>query len=268
LPRSYQDVIDAVEDLTTSKHDYKTVVIDTVDALEALMHRAVCKKHSKPSIEAFGYGKGYNVATDEWRLLLDQLNRLVATGVDVVLLGHSHVKAYKNPTGEDYDRFQLRMHEKVASATKEWCDAVGFLRYEEGGAKLLGDDSLNARARGYSTKSRILSFDRDAAWDAKSRLPLPASITIDAQHPWRPLQAAIAASELITDDDLRTAIESELQRIGDIIITPSKSRIEVATVRADVAKGDRSLLARTLNFLRGIESQSTETETVTDEGNQ
>lgn len=253
VPRSYRDVIDAIEDLATSTHEYKTVVIDTVDALEAKMHQWLCAVHKEKSIEDFGYGKGYAKAVEEWRFFLSKCDTLVSRGINVILLGHSHVKAFKNPVGEDYDRYQLRMNEKAGSVLKEWCDSVGFLRHDEFAAKLKGDKSFNQRSRGYSTKSRVLNFDRDAAWDAKTRLPLPAQIVVEAQHPWRPLQEAISQGNALTDDQLRAQVEAELERIGELIITANGRQVDPATIRADIANGDRSLLTRTVGFLRAIE---------------
>ena len=179
VPRLYAEVTAAIEDLIANpSHGYETLVLDTIDALEALVHRHVCETNGKSSIEEFGFGKGYQVALDEFRRFLALLDGLRAKGMQVVMLGHSIVKTFKNPEGEDYDRYQLRVHDKTGGLIKEWCDIVGFVRFDGGAAKLKGDASQAKRARGWATGKRVVHLARDAAWDAKSRLSMPAEIEL------------------------------------------------------------------------------------------
>jgi len=55
--------------LQTEKHDFNTVVLDSLDWVEPLIWKAVCDEAKVDSIEqAFGgYGKGYVRALDLWR---------------------------------------------------------------------------------------------------------------------------------------------------------------------------------------------------------
>ena len=59
--RTWQDVLDAIDDLTLYDHSYRTLAIDTLDWIEPLVHEAVCQSvtPAKQSIEDFGFGKGY-----------------------------------------------------------------------------------------------------------------------------------------------------------------------------------------------------------------
>src|SRR4051812_12199161 len=41
---TFQDALDAVRTLTDDPHDYRTAVIDTVDWLEPLMWREICRR--------------------------------------------------------------------------------------------------------------------------------------------------------------------------------------------------------------------------------
>jgi len=178
-------VIEAIHDLETQSHDYKTLIIDTIDRLEHLVWDSVCEKASTngrkmESIESFGYGRGYVLALQCFKTLITRLERLRRKGMTIVLLGHSMIKNYKNPEGDDYDRYTLRLHDKSASFLKEWSDVVGFMRFEEGAAKLDGDN----RAKGFSTGKRFLHFQRTAAFDAKSRYQLPIEIEIKGPKSW------------------------------------------------------------------------------------
>lgn len=250
IPRTFGEVLAAIDDLATNVHDYQTVVIDTVDALESLIHRQLCADHGKSSIEDFGYGKGYVAALDVFRLLTHRLETLRDRGLAVLLVGHASAKTYKNPLGEDYDRFQLRVHDKAGGLLKEWCDVVGFIRFDEGAAKLKGDTAQTKRARGYSTGARLVHLSRTAAWDAKARLGLPAEFELDAAHPWAPFAAATSAARDATGDDLHGQIAAELARLGAAFTTDDGRTLTAAAITTSATGADRSTLTRILNGLR------------------
>lgn len=252
VPRSFAEVLSMVEDLNANPgHGYKALGFDTADALEALIHRHVCETHGKASIEEFGFGKGYQVALDESRRFLAMLDALRSKGMDVVIVGHSIVKTFKNPEGEDFDRYQLRMHDKLGGLMKEWCDVVGFIRFEGGAQKLKGDMSQAKRARGWSTGKRIVHLARDAAWDAKSRLSMPSEIELDIAHPWAPFAAAASGTRDATVESLKADVVAELDRIGAAEFTTAAGR---ATTRQSVidmvTKSDASTITRVLAGLK------------------
>jgi len=67
VANTLEEVYEAIDDLAESDHSYAAVAIDTVDALESrLLWPKVCKDHDEPTIESFGYGKGYTAALAEW----------------------------------------------------------------------------------------------------------------------------------------------------------------------------------------------------------
>lgn len=257
---SLEEVYDAIDDLADGDHDYKAVAIDTIDALEQrLLWTKVCKDHDQDTIESFGYGKGYTVALAEWARLLSRLSRLRERGMAVILLGHSIVKAFKNPEGEDYDRYQLKLNDKAAGLIKEWCEVVGFLRFEEGAAKIQGDKAITKRARGWSTGKRIMHLERTAAWDAKSRLSLPSEIELDRTHPWAPFRDARDEAHDSTDDEVRGLIAAELARLGDTFTSGSGKPGTAEQIGVHVAAADRPTLDRILAGLRASEPSTATT---------
>ncbi len=254
VPRAYAEVVAACEDLLANPaHGFAALGIDTADALEALIHRHVCELHGKTSIEEFGYGKGYQVALDEMRRFLTLLDALRARGMSIVIVGHSVVKNFKNPEGEDFDRYQLRVHDKLGGLIKEWCDVVGFVRFDGGAAKLKGDVAQTKRARGYVTGRRIVHLAREAAWDAKSRLSMPVEIDLDAAHPWAPFAAAQASARDATSETLHQSIVAELDRIGTDSFTTAAGKPTTRAAMLDAAsKADPSTLNRILTGLRAV----------------
>ena len=253
-PRSMDEIYAGIDELMTSEHEFQTLVIDTVDALEALVWKRCCDRYSGSknsinkngkaleSIEDFGFAKGYIVAVDEWRLLCSALDRLRSKrGMTIVLLGHSVIRTFKNPLGDDYDRIQLRVHDKAAGFLKEWADVVGYCAFDEGGAPLSDGD---LRAKAWSSGKRMIHFERSGAFDAKTRIPLPKEIEMKLDDPWGPFAAALEEGRHTTPDKLIDLINAELDRIGDPELR-TKVREESVKVRHDTAT-----LSRYLNKLR------------------
>lgn len=187
-PRSWRDVTDALLVLEREKHDYRTLVLDSLDWLEPLVWAEVCRTGGKRSIEDFGYGKGYVAALDTWRALLAQCDRLRrAKGMHVVLLAHAKVARFNNLEGSDYDRFTLKIHEKAAGVAKEWCDAVLFANFT--GVLVAKDDSGKSKGKAVGTPTRIVYTERRAAFEAKNRYALPPELPLS----WPDFEAAATA---------------------------------------------------------------------------
>lgn len=261
VPKTLEDVIGAIRDLRQSPHGFKTLVIDTVDRVEPLIWQHCIERDSGKrsglnqsgaklrSIESYGFGKGYNVAVDEWRalaVLLDDLR--IVRGMNIALLSHASIRTFKNPEGEDYDRWQLRLNEKAAAFIKEWSDVVGFCTFEEIAGRIDESDT-RSRPKGVSTGRRLMKLERTAAYDGKSRIPMPPAVELKASDPWRPFAEAIAAGRSTTPAQLVEQIRAELSRINDPDLAP---KVEAAITDA---KDDAAVLSRFLNELRRREAR-------------
>lgn len=220
---TWQKALDAVEQLIVDQHSYRTLVIDTLDALEPLLWADVCEKGKQPDIEAFGYGKGYTAALDGWRVLTSALERLVRQRrMGVILLAHSVIRTFKNPEGEDFDRYELKLNLKAGGFLKEWSRAVLFARYET----FTNKDGKTKRVRGVSTGARIVHTERTAAFDAKNRYNLPTEMPLDwqtfadaiaAQRPADPELLEKRIAEMladVTDETLKTAVQQSVSAAG------------------------------------------------------
>lgn len=226
-PRSYDQLNDAVDNLIAHRaYGYPAFALDTGDALEALIHKHLCAKYRVDSIEKVGggYGKGYRAAIEELRQFQARLDRLRAQGVMVMIICHAQALTFKNPEGEDFDRWTLKVHASkdvsFAGALIEWCEIVGFLHFEGGSKKLDNDSSRDQRARGWSTNRRFLELAREAAWDAKWRLvtEMSTQVEIAGERPWSPIADAIARERTLASGPAKLTIvdqiRTELNRIG------------------------------------------------------
>jgi len=233
-PKTWLDALDAIEELTVGEHDYRTVVIDTLDWLEPMCWAHVCAgrkdKAGKPitEIEGFGYGKGYTAALDAWRQLTAALERMRKRDINTVLIAHSWIKSFKNPAGEDFDRYEMKLHQKAAGLLREWSDAVLFATHET------LTYEANGRVKGISSGARVLYTERCAAWDAKNRYDLPNVLPLD----WTAFAEAVEAHQPATPEVLRAHIEALLghaderlvDRVRASVVTAGDNAAELARI--------------------------------------
>ncbi len=200
--------------------------------------RSSCLRRSRTTTRRWwltpwiGFGKGYAAALDEWRKFLAQLERLRAKGMHVVLLAHTHLKTFKNPLGEDFDRYELKLNLKAGGLLKEWCDAVLFANYETFAVKASG----TTKAKGVSSGARYIYTERTAGYDAKNRYALPAQMALS----WAEFESAARAGA--SPSVLLESINAGLS----LLDAAEKTKVTAAIGRAG---NDTTKLAQLLNYI-------------------
>jgi hypothetical protein len=169
-------VHEAIAALGNEPHDFQTVVLDSIDALEAPLWASVCVANGWASIETPGYGRGYVEADKAWQDLLAGLDWLRRTrGMTVVLLAHSAVETVNDPRAPSYTSYQLRLHKRARALIQDWADVVGFLATDFViKSEDVGFSKKRVRADGGS--QRYLHFESHPAFTAKNRYGLPAKM--------------------------------------------------------------------------------------------
>ena len=179
LARSFADVMEAVGSLYEEEHDFKTVVIDSVDWLEQLIFRDVAQEHKVASIEDIGYGKGYVFAQSRWSTLLEGLDILRnERGMATVLIGHAAIKRFEDPMVDGYDRYSPDLHKNAASTLCEWADVVGFINFRVAAKQI--DAGFNKKVtKGVGTGMRTIYLEERPGYTAKSRWRIGADCPLD-----------------------------------------------------------------------------------------
>lgn len=177
--RSYDAVVEAISALYEQDHDYQTIVIDSADWLEPLVWAETARAHGKDDIEAFGYGKGYLYALDQWRDILDGLNALRAEkSMAIVFLAHTEIKRFDAPDSEPYDRYQIKLQPRAAALLEEWADAVLFATFRVFTSR--EDVGFNRTVtRGIGDGTRVMYTEERPAFKAKNRYRLPPELPLD-----------------------------------------------------------------------------------------
>jgi hypothetical protein len=192
---TWTDLLAAIEVLTVEPHDYRTVVLDTLNGAERLCHEHVCGRDYEGRWGRDGFASymtGYDVSLADWRLFLDALDRLrEQRRMAILALCHTRISTYKNPEGPDFDRFTPDLHPKTWGLTHKWADFVLFLNFT-----VHVDAGKNqGKAKGKGGTRRTFYTQRTATYDAKNRHGLPEQIDAgdSAAEGWANLMAAMRA---------------------------------------------------------------------------
>ncbi len=179
LARSFDDVLGALAALYTEEHDYRTVVVDSVDWLEPLVWARACRDNGWKSIEDAGYGKGYVAALDLWRQYIDGLNALRdERGMTIMQIAHTDIKRFDSPEHDPYDRYVIKLHARAAALLQEYADIVLFANYRISTVK--ADVGFNKKVnRALGSGERVIHTSERPAFLAKNRYGLPDTLPLD-----------------------------------------------------------------------------------------
>lgn len=171
LITTFEELVDHIDALVTEDHDYKTVVLDSVDWLESMIWAKVAADQGKQNIEDIGFAKGYIFALNYWREVLNGLNYLrLNKGMTPILIAHSQVKTFQSPTTEPYDRYNLKLHPKASAMVEEWADAILYAGYK---VVTKGNKDKGDHIRGIGSGERVLYTAERPGYIAKNRYDLP-----------------------------------------------------------------------------------------------
>jgi len=178
LASKYEDVIEAIDALRSSNHDWSTLVIDSVDHLEPLIWKHVCAENKWASIEAPGYGRGYIEAALVWRELMASLDELrKEKNMVIILIAHSEIKRFEDPINGSIDRYQMKLHKHSSAILVETADVVLFVKHKVTMRK--EDKGFGVKVnKGIATNERIMCTTESPHFVAKNRYDLPPELPL------------------------------------------------------------------------------------------
>lgn len=168
---------DQLTALIKEEHDYKTLVIDSVTALERLFVTHVIESDPKKprSINQAlgGYGAGLAAVAamhQRVRKACGILNE--RRGMHVVFLAHADTETIELPDEDAYTRYSLRLGKKSVAPYVDDSDIVGFLKLE---TFTTGDGE---RKKAISDGTRIMICHATAANVSKNRFGITEPLTV------------------------------------------------------------------------------------------
>lgn len=136
--RTWPEMLLYLKAIANEEHDYKTLVIDTVDWLLRRVEEHVSSTDGKEKgLEATlnkshgGYGNGKQVLQNYvYQQLMPLLDKMVGRGIAVILLAHSSRQNITNPDGITIEKSAPAIHPHLRDIIVEWCDFVGLAKQE------------------------------------------------------------------------------------------------------------------------------------------
>lgn len=207
-PRMWEDVLTTIRALIDDTgHQYQTLVIDTLDAMEELCVTYVCRLAKKDTLADFDFGKGQQAVAAQWRIALKGFELLRdQRGMNIILVAHEHRKPMKDPIYGEFDTYRPKLIERVWNITNEWCDCVLFADFDRAPLEKKGE-----MKRVMLSGSRVLRTTRDTGFLAKTRFPLPKILPLD----WDTFSAAVFQDQSQLVADLCATLEKSLDDLGD-----------------------------------------------------
>jgi hypothetical protein len=223
ISKTFGQFMDYLGILANDKHDYQTVVVDTLDWLEPLVWERLMettptdKGKTANRIEDYGFGKGFTQALTVWREYIEAITYLRDNrNMMVIQIAHAKIKNYEDPENSAYDRYMMKLNDHASALIQEHCDCVMFARQKT--STVSEDAGFNKeRVRGITTGNRYLYTVEKAAFYAKNRYDFPTEILFDKEGKfWATLASHIPFYQTVNADapktepvQLKTAIKGK-----------------------------------------------------------
>jgi hypothetical protein len=180
---TYDEMLEAFGTLLTEPHEFKSVIIDSLDAFEKMVWDATCARMGWETIDSndkgspTSFGKGYLEADNEWLEYMGGARALSKAGLHVIQILHSKVKSFNDPLLDPYDRYRPKLQDRATDIIMEKSDALLFMSKRASVKQVKGFGGKDqSKAVGMSGSERIIYTDERAGFLAKNRLNMPATI--------------------------------------------------------------------------------------------
>lgn len=257
-------LVNVLESLLNEDHDYKTLVVDTVDGLEQIAEQYILSQkgaEGKTMATAFGgYGKAYEKMANMFLNIKD--NYLIPLrdkkGMNIVLLCHSEkVKHEEAMTLTSYDHYEVALHKKTKHLFEDWVSAILFANHYLVRAET---NSGKEYAEGIDGM-RIIYTEERPSHVAKNRFNLPYEIDFPKHGTWEVIknhildhyktnkkEAEQTGKPVNLEGDESTEIKNKINKLVPKLPEELKASVETSLKRA---KADVKELKRILKKIEG-----------------
>ena len=191
IARSWEQVKAQMAMLIGDEHNYRSLVVDSIDWLERLIFEKVATNKDVEDINDIGYSAGYKMATTHMMTFLSLCDELYRERKMLIcFLGHAGITKYDPPDGEAYDKYGLALHKWVVPLVYEWVDNAIFVNFKTR-VKSSGDSFGQAKFKGLGGNERSMYTEFRATHHAKNRYSLPYEMDFDEKTAWSSLEKLI-----------------------------------------------------------------------------
>lgn len=232
-PNAEAGLINQLKWLLTAQHDYKTLVIDTMDGLETIAEKQILSgAPGKTMATAFGgYGKAYERMELMFKIVRDDY--LVPLrdkkGMNIIILCHTEKYKVEDPmTSTSYDRYQTAMHKSVKPVFEDWVSAILFVSYQ-----LFKAENQAGKEHAIGSGARVIYTEERPSHVAKNRFSLPYSIPYPKHGTWAAIGGHVKSHfngapkyvAPLREEVAPLTVENEADQTGATIPAPAQEAI-------------------------------------------
>lgn len=171
---SFSEFEEFLDALLKQDHDYKTLVVDSLDSLEILISEKISRSYTTQELD---YGRSAGIWKQHIKDLVEKIDYLSSKkSMNIVLTAHWRVKAANNPMTDQFDRYDLRVNEHMRTGFCNWVQcillALKEVIFEEKNAGF-------GKKRAKNIERRVLYTRGDPTYYAKNVFDLPTKLSLD-----------------------------------------------------------------------------------------
>lgn len=172
FPKSttWENFLSNVKQVAKGDHDYKTIVVDTLNGATDLCNKHVCDTifdgvWATEDGGFLSYGRGYGASAEEARRLRDLTDECRDRGMMVIMLAHSGTINIRHPLMDDFQKFGPAMQKDLWAVFSQNCDIILRADYDYVVEPVHG----TRRKKASTGTTRVLYCEGSAAEEGKSR---------------------------------------------------------------------------------------------------
>ena len=185
----FDDCIEALRLIYTNhkKIGVKTVIVDSMDWVQKLIHKEVCKQKNVETIDELKWGAGYQLSASLAQDFINGLDSLRQLGLEIVIICHTQIVKVDEPIHDLYEIYDLKLDRLIRNTIKEWATIIAFCEFDQK-THLKGERFGQKVYKAISTGNRIMHTVPQAGFAAKSRIPIPSPLPLD----WKVFKSEIS----------------------------------------------------------------------------
>jgi hypothetical protein len=188
---SWEAFLEACKLVAKGDHNFKTIVIDTVDNAFKMCSDYVCAKHGIEYEGDMGHGKGWALVKNEWHRVL---TRLASLPYGLILISHAVDKTIETRTGE-YTKTQPSLPDRARNVVLGLVDII-----------LYGDSVAKKDAAGNVTIERVVRTKPHPTYEAGDRTGrLPELLPLDYEQFVKAFNSPARSSETGTSSAAKSS---------------------------------------------------------------
>lgn len=144
--KSEEQLKEQLRALLTEEHDYQTLVIDSITALDTMFSNEIMAKEKRTNLAQCGggYGAGFEMLAGKHatiRAACGYINE--KRGMNIIFIAHAEIETMRLPDVDDYGRYSLKLSKKSLTHYVDNVDSVGYVRLQ---TAIRGDEDSRKRA--------------------------------------------------------------------------------------------------------------------------